>query len=454
MTAAVAPGRVTLMSIAAGAAIGMLYTLSPATVLSVVAGLLIAWRLSRDLDPGERRCFFWILGVALVLRLVVVAGLFATAGADRPFTTFFGDEELFKSRPIWIRNVGLGIPISAADFIYAYDKTGRSGYLFVLAALQAFVGDMPYSIHVLNAVIYMTGVLLLHRVVRARFGRLPAMGGLVVLLFLPSLFAWSISALKEPMYVFVAAVELICVLQIVRGRTVPRRIAAAIVVVVAALLLESLRVGGAQVVAIGAVGGILGGWIVPRPRLLLASAVAAPLLLIGMLQVQRIEDRAISLMRDSVRYHAGHVLTVGYTYQLVNPHYYEDWPAMFRIGPAEGAQFVSRAIAHYITEPLPWVPRSRAMLAYVPEQAAWWVLLALAPFGLAAGLKRDALLTSTLAAHAVAIAMMVALTSGNIGTLIRHRGLVLPYLVWIAALGGCWLLERSLGTPVRREAEN
>jgi hypothetical protein len=76
------------------------------------------------------------------------------------------------------------------------------------------------------------------------------------------------------------------------------------------------------------------------------------------------------------------------------------------------------------------------MLAYLPEQALWWTMIALAPFGVAMGLKRDALLTSTLAAHAVAIAMMVALTSGNIGTLIRHRGLVFPYLVWIAALGG------------------
>ena len=65
--------------------------------------------------------------------------------------------------------------------------------------------------------------------------------------------------------------------------------------------------------------------------------------------------------------------------------------------------------------------------------------------GIAAGLKADALLTTTLLSHAVAIGMMVALTSGNIGTLIRHRGLIFPYLVWIAALGGCRLLEWFAG---------
>jgi hypothetical protein len=160
------------------------------------------------------------------------------------------------------------------------------------------------------------------------------------------------------------------------------------------------------------------------------------------LQVPLVQDRVLAVVRDSVRYHAGHVLTVGYTYQLVNPHYYWNWESIFKIGPAEAAQYVSRATVHYFVEPLPWIPRSRAMLAYIPEQAAWWSLLLLLPFGIAVALKRDALLTSVLLAHAAAIIMMVALTSGNIGTLIRHRGLALPYLVWIAALGGCWILDQ------------
>ncbi|MEO7158287.1 MAG: hypothetical protein ABI039_12025 [Vicinamibacterales bacterium] len=442
MTTRTMPANLTTMAMAAGVLLGALYTLSPVTVLSIVGVLLVLWRFSSDLEPEERRWFLWIAGTAIVLRLAAIAVLFLTAGADHPYSTFFGDEELFKSRPIWIRNIGLGVPISAADFIYAYDDTGRSGYIFLLAILQAIFGDMPYSLHVLNAVVYVIGALILHRLVRRSFGSLPAMLGLTVLLLLPSLFAWSISALKESMYVFLAAVELACVVSIVRGRTLARRVMAAIAVVLAGVMLEGLRRGGAQVVAIGAVGGLLAGWVVARPRLLLAAMVAAPLVFVGILQIPRVEARALGVVRESVRYHAGHVMTAGYTYRLVEPHYYVDWPAMSKIGRAEGARFVSRALVHFVIEPVPWVQRSRAVLAYLPEQALWWALLAMAPFGMAAGLKRDALLTSVLLAHAAVIIVMVALTSGNIGTLIRHRGLALPYVVWVAALGGCWLLER------------
>jgi len=247
--------------------------------------------------------------------------------------------------------------------------------------------------------------------------------------------------LKEPMYTFVAAVEILVVIAVVRAPRIWQRLAAVATLVLVALMLESLRKGGMQVAIAGSVGGILAGVIVPRPRVLLASAMAAPVLLIAVLNIAPVEARVMRVVRESVRYHAGHVLTIGYTYHLVDGRYYSDWPGIFAIGPREGAQYVSRAVIHYLVEPLPWVERSRAMLAYVPEQAAWWSILVLVPFGLAAGLKRDALVTAVLVAHAMAIVMMVALTSGNIGTLIRHRGLVLPYLIWIAALGGSVLLH-------------
>jgi len=68
--------------------------------------------------------------------------------------------------------------------------------------------------------------------------------------------------------------------------------------------------------------------------------------------------------------------------------------------------------------------------------------VALVPFGFYAGLKRDVVVTCMLAAHAAAAMGIVALSSGNIGTLIRHRSLALLYLVWLSAVGAHELLRR------------
>jgi hypothetical protein len=45
-------------------------------------------------------------------------------------------------------------------------------------------------------------------------------------------------------------------------------------------------------------------------------------------------------------------------------------------------------------------------------------------------------------AHALVAALLVAIVSGNVGTLVRHRGMALPYFVWVSAVGACELLTR------------
>jgi hypothetical protein len=439
----------------AGTALGLLYTLSPLTV--VVCGLLLVmarW-VRRDLNARERRWLYALLVAAVVTRLLVIAALFLSAPDTLPFATFFGDEEMFKSRGLWLRNIGLGVPISAADFIYALEETGKSHYLFVLAFLGAMFGEAPYGVHVFNMGLYVTGALLLYRTVRASYGPVPALGGFVVLMFLPTLFIWSISALKEPLYTVLAAVELVCALQIVRATTWRRQVLAVVMVVAIAVALEGLRKGGLLVAVVGTGAGLLAAAIVARPRWLLATMMLAPLGLVSIVAVPAIEERVLSVLRDSAIYHVGHVFTPGYSYRTLEAFYYID-PADIRripMGMGDALAYAFRSAAAYVLEPLPWTIESRTALVYLPEHMVWLGLAALTPVGIVMALRRDAVLTCLLVTHAAVLIMMVALTSGNIGTLIRHRGLALPYLVWLSAVGGCevlrWLARRPAASPAQ-----
>src|SRR6185436_4010306 len=94
----------------------------------------------------------------------------------------------------------------------------------------------------------------------------------------------------------------------------------------------------------------------------------------------------------------------------------------------------------YVTVPLPWEVRSRSALAFLPEQMLWLVLVSFAAFGALFACRRDLLVAAQFFAHAAVAAVTVALTSGNVGTLVRHRGLALPYFVWLSAVGICELV--------------
>jgi hypothetical protein len=407
---------------------------------------------SRGLSEAERRWFWCVVTAATALRLSAIAILFLTADPSQPFASLFGDEELYKFRTVWIRNLGQGIPLSPADVIYSVDDVGRTSYMYVLTLVQAVVGDAPYGLHVMNMTIYLCAVLALYRLVRASYGTVVSLAGLMALLFLPSLVFWSISVLKEPMNVFMLVGELICAVAMVRAPRYWQKGLAAAGVVVFAMAMESLRTGGLLTAALGTLGGLTLAFILARGRRLVVALVAAPLAIAIMAGSAAVQDRVISNLRYAAFYHAGHVVTPGYSYLLLNPRYYsERIHILNHMPPVDAGRFTLKAAWSYFAEPLPWTSASRALLAYLPEQFVWYVMALLLPLGIVAGLRRDRMVTSLLVMHAAGAIVLVALTSGNIGTLIRHRSLALPYLVWLSALGGHELVRLVVERNGREE---
>jgi len=427
--------RLLIGAVAAGVVAGALYALSPLTVICIpLVVAMCAW-VARELPPDERRWFVALMVLAVVSRLLAIAVLFLSASDARPFEVLFGDELFFKNRSLWLRNIGLRVPISPADVIYAYEDVGVSSYLYVLALLQALVGKAPYGIHVFNSACYITGVVLLFRFVRAAYGSISAFAGLAVLLFLPSLFMWSISAIKEPLYTLVAALELVCALQAARAVQWSARLRWLAGVIVGTVALESVRRGAGIVPIVGVGAGYFFGYVVPRPKWLLATVALLPPVVVAALSIPAIHEPILSALRTGAFYHSGHVLSPGYSYLALRGDYYRDGLTIFTMPVNDVIQYVIRCYVAYVTEPVPWRIESRAMLAYLPEQVFWLLLLALVVIGIHRGIRRDAMLTTLLLAHAFAGASIVAVSSGNIGTLVRHRGLIFPYIAWLAGLG-------------------
>jgi hypothetical protein len=166
-----------------------------------------------------------------------------------------------------------------------------------------------------------------------------------------------------------------------------------------------------------------------------------------------VQLKAYGGVQAAARQHWGHVATPGYVYRLLDERFYPDRSEIADIEFRESAKFVARAIGKYLTVPLPWEVQSRPALAYVPEQIIWYILVALVPAGVVFACRRDPLTAGLLFAHALIAAVTVALISGNVGTLVRHRGLALPYLVWLSAVGVCGLIShatslgRTAGSP-------
>jgi hypothetical protein len=426
----------------AGAAIVAVGLLSPLTVWFALAIVPIVVLTTRDLDADERRWVVGLTAIAVALRVAAVVALFLATDHSRvPFGTFFGDEDYFIKRSLWLRNVALGIPIHMFDLEYAFEPNGRSSYLYLLAFVQTLVGPAPYGLHLLSIAFYVLAVLLLYRAVRVTLGRMPALFGLTVLLLLPSLFAWSVSVLKEPLFVLLNALSLTLAINLARASSFGRRALTVVGIVVLAAILETVRQNGAAFVLLGLVLGLAIAYVAVRPRLMLATLVAAPILFGVVFNRPEVQLKAYVAIQTAARQHWGAVVvSPGYGYHLLDARFYPALNEVSSLEFEETLRYLARAAASYLTVPRPWDVQSRTAALYIPEQVIWYVLAALAAIGVPFGFRRDPVVTGLLIAHALLIAAASAFTDGNVGTLVRHRGLVLPYLVWLSGVGACELL--------------
>ena len=438
-------------AVIAGIALGAAYTLSPLLVVSMAGFAVLLRAARRTADATERRWVVALLVTAMGLRVLAIAALFLATDHDTtPFGRLFGDEEYFIRRGIWLSNVALGIPISIADVKYAFDELIHTSFVWLLASINVLVGPAQYGVRFLSALAYLTAAFALYRIVRPSFGKPASLFGLALLLFLPSLFAWSISVLKEP--VFFAVMATVVVLTVTAGRRGSwlLRLTAAIVVAVAALLAETIRDGGLVVAGVGTAIGVIAAFCLARPRALAASLVVAMAVAPVLLSRGDVQDRITAASAAAARRHWDQANAPGHSYMILAPAFYREEPVAGSLTTGDQVRLATGGFVSYVTVPLPWQARSRTELAYLPEQVIWYALVILLPIGVVAGLRRDVFLTSILLGHLVVSMALVALTSGNVGTLVRHRALAMPYVVWFSGLG---LTAALAWLAQRREAE-
>jgi hypothetical protein len=93
---------------------------------------------------------------------------------------------------------------------------------------------------------------------------------------------------------------------------------------------------------------------------------------------------------------------------------------------------------HVLAAPFPWAAESITERATIPEMFAWYAALALAAIAIVLHWRRwrD---YAHLLGYIGAIAIVLALTQGNLGTLIRHRAMLIPVVLVFSGTGAAWL---------------
>lgn len=438
--------RTALLTFAA--ILGALYTFSPMAVWFAVWMACVGRWAVAGTRGAERRWLLGVLGIALGLRVVAIGVLpFLVDPARHAYTTYFGDALYAIQRSIWIRNVFLGIPIAARDYIEAFEPVfGWSGYNYLLAFLHVLFGPSPYGVALFSSGVFLTAAVMLYRQSRASFGSLAAFAGLTVLLLLPSWLAWSVAPLKEAMQFMLLTVAMMGTIALIRERWAVKAVVAP-TVVLAIFASGQIRNGGAAIAALGCGFGA-GMWSMTRRWWIAAAlAVTLPLVAIPITRNPRVQTLVAATVREAAIRHLGHTRSPGFSYRLLDEDLYDDptqLPKDYEFGLTfdQGARFLARSAIAFFAVPVPWGLESAQWLVIMPQQAIWYVLVLLAVVGVVAGTRRDAAFAGVLAGLIVGAVIVIAPNSGNVGTLIRHRDMVAPFVSALAGMGAVKVAKR------------
>ena len=428
-----------------GLVLGAAVFVSPVTVACGVVLALIVMAAVRGLEGRERQLVLGVLGIAIALRVATILGLFISANHAGQYVTSFpfdGDGLFMKRRSLWMRSVWLGLPIEPDFFSMTFASYGWTSYVPAIALLQYLLGVAPYAVHLVNVCCYVGSAVMVHRVVRPSYGAVPALLAMIGILFMPTLFMWSVSALKESPYFLLTMCIVVGLAVAARPGGIARRLVGLGVALAALSVVDTVRGGTGTILVSGIVVAMIGTFL--TRRVVLAGLVMAVAVVGGwqMLDKPSVQAQLLPVLTDTAELHINHVHSEGHSYKLLDQRLYTIGRVQSMTWP-EAKRYVVSALISFVTVPRPWDSLSLSELLLIPQQVLWWGLLLFAVPGSIAGVRRDPFLTWLFLGLTLSGAFFISLTNGNIGTMVRFRDSVVPFVVCLGAMGVTSVLAKA-----------
>ena len=325
---------------------------------------------------------------------------------------------------------------------FTYGNYGFHGFTMLLAYLFYIFGPMKFSGRLINILLGTLTGIFVYYIVKRIFGQKSAKISTVLVTFFPSMFIWSLDFLKDPLYILMSIMILWSFMMYWEKKNILYIVLIFLAVIIQTTIRKDLWL-------IGLIPFILGFFLLLKPSLIKK-----------IIFVTVIGITAVFFMNKGINYtyirtamslalqkHVGHVDTTqnkgGYAYKFLDDKYYP--PVGYNVSNITWHEVVKAFLKgwyHFLFEPFVWDMKSIPMLMSFPQMILWYLLIMFAIIGIAFGLRYNWKYTSIIITSIFLLSSVIALTSGNIGTLFRHRDMATPFYLIFSAVGIAHFLEK------------
>ncbi|MDV2502411.1 MAG: hypothetical protein RX318_00440 [bacterium] len=314
-------------------------------------------------------------------------------------------------------------------------------WTYMCGGIFTWFGYSPLAMQFLSGTLFSIGTICFYHVVRPIGGPRPAKLATGLYLLWPSLLLWSVTGLLEAAtHAMIWGLWLGVRTALHRGRVrwwlgVVMGLVGFFYLRPVVSLIFLVAVVPLEIVAawwVGARGG--------RPFRALAVFLLCGLLVSGtMAFTAKYLYRATgeNIFYSLVARQLGGTSTQGTNIYIYPYRFYSSQGSLAKVSPLTVGELGSAflyGLAHLVFAPFPWRTVTGLQLAALPETLLWSLLCGVAVLGFIGARHRRGRFLLPLVGFTLVIVVALSLGEGNVGTLFRHRGFLVPLTLFFAAL--------------------
>lgn len=433
-----------------GVLIGVGISIFPGTMIALgLFAAFLAYILKAEPFARDRKFIVKIVLIGFVLRLLFILCYYHMYLNQGKPDMLGPDGEVYLERGWYISQVLLGkdpyaVPSNEYSFTYhaavvklykeSLPHVGKyqiGPYSYFIGFLFAAFGYDPVMIKLLNVLACMLSAVIVYLIGRECFGDKVARAAITCFIFLPSVFIHSVTALRDPFVILILVSFVWCLVLLNMRRKVIFFFLAVISAVAAGILrsetLPALLIVMVAVVLFGA-------------KISAISKISAAVILIFI--IQGLHHQGIFVIHEEIKKlfirHIGYAMSHGNNYRVLPEQFYSEG-SLNNFARKDFVLGMLNGVFHLLYEPLPnRVSNFSNFLAFL-QTIFMYLLMPFVFLGGILGMRLKFSAVLPLVVYLFIFIFLLAMTEGNVGTVFRHRDMLMPFFI---ILGAGWLCAK------------
>lgn len=301
-------------------------------------------------------------------------------------------------------------------------------FSYAIAFLYSVFDYVPQLIKFVNAVFSVASAIVIYELAKSLFGKKAAGISMIITAFLPSIFVFSLTSTRDPMVIFLLCLSIYSLTKFYSSYNLLH------------LAVVFFCVGVVYFIRISVFAPLMLVLVIAlfislrfRCRWKISFLVLCGLLVFS----GGYRQKALSILdlATLTNPHMGYINTPGNNYKILPDEYYSGSKNIRKIPPLYLAVAFLKGLLHSMFEPFPWKLKTKGELFGSVQTLAWVMFFPFVLVGIFFGLRHKPKESHVTFICVVVFSALLAIGEGNVGTVFRHRDMLLPFFIIFGVAG-------------------